>query len=122
MAGAGKSVGRHVQRMRCVWGNLRITPSGPKRSRCQRRYVIGVDDVVSEARMFRLLRKQCFENSARLEPAGVSLIRWLFGGGKSERVENLRLVVFRIFRRHLFHGIAIGKQTLALRRALKVAI
>ncbi len=72
--------------------------------------------------MRRLLREQFFEYRSRLESPRVCFVRGIFRSRDRQRVEDLRLMVFRIFRRDFPHGVAIGDQARSLRRALEVAV
>jgi hypothetical protein len=57
IAGAGKSMRRHVQGVRRIGRNLGVTTRRIQRARSERRDVVGVNDVVREARVIRLLGK-----------------------------------------------------------------
>src|SRR5450432_71475 len=122
VAQPGEGVRWHVQRMRRIGCNLCVAPSRSERLRRKRRHVICMDNVMSEPGMRRLLREQPLENCSRLEPSSVGLVRGIFRRCERQRVEDLRLMIIWIFRRHDCHGIAIGEQPHLLRRGLEVGI
>src|SRR6202142_642847 len=81
-----------------------------------------MDYVMCQSRMRRLLLEQFFEYRSGLEPPSVCFVRGNFRSRNRQRVEDLRLMVFGIFRRDFSHGVAIGDQARSLRRALVVAV
>src|SRR5437764_6375311 len=81
-----------------------------------------MDNVMRKPWMLRLLLEQLLENRSRLEPPRVGLVRGIFRSRDRECIEDLRLVVFRIFCRDLVHGVAISDQARSLQRVLVIAI
>ena len=78
VAHARKGVRWHVQRMRRIRRNFRITPRRHERPSRQRRHVVSMDNVVRQSRMLRLLLEQFLQNRARLQPPRVGLVRGIF--------------------------------------------
>jgi len=62
-----------VERVRSIGRDRGIPLRRQQSPRCQRRNVVGVDDVMCEAGMFWFLREQGFEDRTGFQPARVSL-------------------------------------------------
>ena len=112
----------HVQGVGRIGRNLRVALRRNQRPACQRWHVVGMDDVVGQPGMGRLLFEQFLEDRPRLEPPGVGFIRGIFGRCDRQRVEDLRLMVLWILLRDFAHGIAIGEQARALWRVLEAGV
>ena len=73
--------------------------------RRDRRRVVAVDQVVRDARMVGMLRELLLEDAGRLEVRGVRLVGRGLRRREVQRVEDLRLVVIRVFRRERLVGL-----------------
>src|SRR5258705_10722876 len=100
----------HGRGWRRMGGNSRVRPRREKPALRQRWHVVGMDKVMRQTRMRRLLPKQFLENRSCLEASGVGLVGGIFGSRDRQGVEDLRLMVFWIFRRELAHAVAVGEQ------------
>src|SRR5215469_7869488 len=119
---ASEGMGWHMQSMRSIRSDLRVALCCLQGSRCERRDVVGMDDVVRESGMIWFFLEQCFQNRTCLEQASIRFICWIFGFGDCQGIENLCLVVGGVFRGEGLHAVAIGDQTLALRRVFKICV
>ncbi len=96
--------------MRGVGGNLGVAPGRGNRLIGQRRHVVGVNDVVGQAGMVRLLSEELFEDLACLQATAVGFVTGVRGNRQGKRVEDGGLVILGIAARDLSHGIAIAQQ------------
>src|ERR1022692_2657054 len=118
VTGARKGMRWHVQRMRRIRRDVRVTSRGHQRPSCQRRHIVRMDNVMCQPGMRWLLFKQFLEDRSRLQPPRVGLVCRIFRSRDRQRIEDLCLMVFRIFRSDLLHGVAISDQPCSLRLAL----
>src|SRR5258708_12005022 len=108
--------------MRRIWRNFGVTSRRHKRPPGQRRHIVRMDNVMCQSRMRRLLLEQFFKNRSCPEPPGVGFVRRILRSSDRQRVEDLRFMVFGIFRGYFPHGLAVGEQARSLRRTLEVAV
>ena len=77
--------------------------------------VVGVNDVMRQARMIGILLPQRLENLRRLQLRRVGLV----GGQRrlvhGQRVENARFDVFGVIALHGLHGFRVGERPIAMR-------
>ena len=73
-----------------------------------RRIIVQVDQVVSDARMLRLALHDRPEYGRAFHLIGVSLVRWRGRNVERDRIENLRLVVGRVTAGKRFHRFQVG--------------
>ena len=113
---------RHVQRVRHRRRKRRVAARRSERLLSQRRVVVGVDDVVREARVLRMLLEERLENGR-----GFQLLRILFVGCESglihrERIEDPRFHVSRIRADDPLHRLFVRNGACALRRSVGAGI
>jgi hypothetical protein len=121
-ADARERVRRHVQRMRHGRREGRVAPRGGQRARCERRHVVGVDQVVGQARMVGQPREQPLQRVRRLELQRVGLVGGQRGLRHRERMEDLQLVVLRMGRRQRTHRADVVPESGRLRRRIGVPV
>ena len=94
----------------------RITPRRRERFFRQRRMIVGVDDVVRQARVFRMLLEERLENRRRLQLLNVLLVCCERGLVDRKGIENPPLHVSRILRDQPLHALFVRERPRPLRR------
>ena len=105
---ADENVRWHVLGVRNRGRQLRVTTRRVERQRSELRLIVGVDDVMEQARMRRILRDEGKQNRIGALLLGESGIAVRSRGNDGEAVEDFRFVVSRKFARHVSHCVAIG--------------
>ncbi len=87
---------RHVQRVGDGGRDPRVGVGGREPVQGQLRKVVGMDDVVREARMPGLLGQELLQKGARLDLVRVGLVAGWRRGQQGQAVEDRRFVVLRV--------------------------
>ena len=96
IAEAGEDVRRHVLRVGDGGRDPRVGVGGREPVQRQLGKVVGVDDVVREARMAGLLGQQLLQHGPCLDLVRVRLVGGRCGGQQGQAVEDRRFVVLRV--------------------------
>jgi hypothetical protein len=115
IADAREDMRRHMQRVRSPRRDLRVAGGRAQPFIGDGRIVVGVDQVVRDARMVGLALEYLLQDGRRLKLVGIGLVIRRGGDIEGERVEHLRLVVARIALRKLLHGLEVGLDARAMR-------
>src|SRR5206468_12761506 len=107
---------------RSGWRDARIALRGRARTIRERRVVVGVDDVMREPGMIRLLSPQRLEDAGRLELPRVGLVRRRRSRGEGDGEEDLRLGVCRLLCYELSHRALVGEGARPLILVLEVVV
>ena len=118
-ADAGEDVRGHVQRVRRVGRDLGVAARRGHALLRDRRRVVAVDQVMRDAGVIGMLGELLLEDPGRLELRGVRLVGRELRPGEVQRVEDLRLVVVRVFRRERLVGLGARELARALGRLAK---
>src|SRR5262245_55415180 len=95
--------------MRGGWGERCVPPSGTEPALGERREVVGVNNVMRDARMLWLACQSLLKERTRFELARISLVGVVDGFVDGERVEDDRLGVVAVPSVDLFHGLLVGE-------------
>jgi hypothetical protein len=104
-ADAGENVRGHVQRVRCGGRDLGVTLGGGQSLCRDRRVVIGVDEVVRDTRMVRVLLELDFEDRSGSQRRRKCFVGRGLRGRQIDRRENLCLVVLGKALRDSLEGV-----------------
>ena len=105
---AREDVRRHVLCMRRSRRDLGVTPGGVDPPLRERRSVVEVNEIMSDARVPGVALEDWLQDGRSLELIGVSLVGRRGRDVQRNRVEDLRLVVVGIFCRQCLHRLEIG--------------
>ena len=103
-----------MQRVRRVGCNGGVTARRGQALRGDRWRVVAVDQVVRDPRMVGMFRELLFEDRGRLEIRGICLVGGRLCPREVQSVEDLRLVVVRVFCGERLVGLGAGELARAL--------
>src|SRR2546427_11619368 len=111
-----------MKRMRRRRRDFRVATCRREGAARERRRVVAMDDVVRHSGMVRLLGEYLFEDRARLELVGVSLVGRGRGGIQGEGIEDRRLIVVWIARVQTLHRLFVRNDSAAMINLVPVAL
>ena len=109
-----EDVRRHMQRMRRIRRDAGVALRAWQAFLRDRWRVVGVDQVMRDARMVRVFSELLLEDRRRLERVAIGLVGALLDGDQVERIENLRFVILRILGGERLVGLGARERPLPL--------
>ena len=115
-------MGRHVERVRRGGRELGVAVGRLQPALGERRVVVGMDQVVHDARVVRLARELRLQDLGRLELPRVGLVGRQCCDVERERMVDRGLGVVRIARVELRHRLLVGQHARAMVLGVGIAV